>query len=180
MKGIIIYKGKYGATSQYANWLSEELDLPVIPVSAASTEQIAKCNFLIIGSSVYMGKMLIKDWLRKNISLLANKKIWFFIVSATAPGEKLKIEKYYFDSVPAEIRSNAVYFPLLGKMLLEKLSRYDRFMLKMGARLAKDPEEKEKMLLEFDLVKKENIKEILKAVKRHMGIKKELVVPVLT
>ena len=29
MKGIIIYKGKYGATAQYAQWLGEELNFPV-------------------------------------------------------------------------------------------------------------------------------------------------------
>ena len=29
MKGIIIYKGKYGATRQYADWLGKELNLQI-------------------------------------------------------------------------------------------------------------------------------------------------------
>ena len=29
MKGLIIFKGKYGATRQYAGWIGDELQLPV-------------------------------------------------------------------------------------------------------------------------------------------------------
>ena len=29
MKGVIVYKSRYGATTQYANWLGEILQYPV-------------------------------------------------------------------------------------------------------------------------------------------------------
>ena len=65
MKGIIVYKGRYGATEQYAKWLEEELKVPAF--SAENIwEEFAKYNFLIIGSSVYIGKLEIRKWLKKN------------------------------------------------------------------------------------------------------------------
>ena len=30
MKGLVIYKGKYGATEQYAMWIGQELQMPVV------------------------------------------------------------------------------------------------------------------------------------------------------
>lgn len=60
MKGIIIFKGKYGATGQYAEWLGKELGLPVFTPDNYRTEDIINCDFVIIGSSVYMGKLQLK------------------------------------------------------------------------------------------------------------------------
>ncbi len=51
-------------------------------------------------------------------------------------------------------------------MIMRNLSRWDRFMLKMGAKLTKDPVEKETMLTDFDNVKKENILPLVEAVRQ--------------
>ena len=77
MKSIIVYKGKYGATKQYAEWLGEELNLPVLSAELADEGQLALSDFYIIGSSVYIGKLQIRKWLKKNLSVLKNKKIIF-------------------------------------------------------------------------------------------------------
>jgi hypothetical protein len=43
----------------------------------------------------------------------------------------------------------------------------DKFMLKMGAWLAKDPEDRGNMLSDYDEVKKENIPELTAAVRQY-------------
>jgi menaquinone-dependent protoporphyrinogen IX oxidase len=69
MKGVIIYKSKYGSTRQYARWLSDELKLPARQPHEISSDFFANCDFIIIGSGVYIGKLLIKNWLRKHVDI---------------------------------------------------------------------------------------------------------------
>jgi hypothetical protein len=53
-------------------------------------------------------------------------------------------------------------------MIKRKLSWIDRFMLKMGARLAKDPADRKNMLTDYDDVRKENLREITAAIRKFM------------
>lgn len=166
MKGIIIYKGKYGATMQYAEWLADELHLPLAVADDIGKTQLANYDFLILGSSVYIGKMLIKDWLRKNIAALQGKKIFLFTVSGTPPDKKEKLESYVQASVPAEIRNSSEVYFLPGRMIMKNLSWGNRLMMKMGTMLAKGTEAKKEMQMEYDDVKKENIKELMMAINK--------------
>lgn len=167
MKGMIIYKGKYGATRQYADWLSEELGLIAAPADDILKEQLDGYNFFLIGSSVYIGKLQISEWLKKNLALLSGKKIFFFQVAATSPSETDKLKKYITAGVPPEIRNKMQVYFLPGRMKMKSLSWKDRFLLKMGARLVKDRAEKKKMLSDFDHVKKEHLEELLNTVRTY-------------
>ena len=50
MKGVIVYKGKYGATRQYAEMLSKELNLPAF-APVATSEQLMDADYVLIGSA---------------------------------------------------------------------------------------------------------------------------------
>lgn len=165
MKSIIVYKGKYGATKQYAEWLGEELNLPVLSAELADEGQLALSDFYIIGSSVYIGKLQIRKWLKKNLSVLKNKKIIFFQVAGTPIGETEKRQAYNLSSIPGELIGQCDFYFLPGRLAKDKLSWFDRFMLKMGSRLTKDAKEKERMLTDYDDVKRDSIREILAVVK---------------
>ena len=173
MKGIIIYKGKYGATQQYAQWLGEELNLPVAASDKVVGNDLLNYDFLVIGSSVYIGKLQISKWLKANLASLKGKKIFFFQVAATPPGQKEKLETYIRSGVPEEIRNQCEFYFYPGKMILNNLSWTDRFMLKMGARLTKDPDEKKGMLTDFNNVKKENIAGLASEVKNFCSTNKQ-------
>ena len=60
MKGIVVYKGKYGATRQYAEWLGAEFALPVQPAETLTREKLFLFDYIVIGSSVYVGKLLMR------------------------------------------------------------------------------------------------------------------------
>ena len=167
MKGIIIYKGRYGATKQYAEWLEEELKIPAFSVENIQ-EEISDYHFLIIGSSVYIGKLVIKNWLRKNLESIRNKKLFFFQVSGTPPHETEKLEAYLLSAIPKEMRQKIEVFFLPGKLEINKLSWVDRFLLRMGARLSGDPKVNKKMLTEYDHVKKENLIDLIEKVKHFL------------
>jgi menaquinone-dependent protoporphyrinogen IX oxidase len=170
MKGLVIYKGRYGSTKQYAMWIGQQLELSVASTDHFPPDELSKYDYFIIGSSVYIGKLEIRNWLKRKFRVLQNKKIFLFQVAGAPVEDKEKREGFNKASVPQAILSNAecYYFP--GRMIIRNLSAFDRFMLKMGARLTKDPVEKENMLTEFDNVKKENIEPLVKAVKNYQKI----------
>lgn len=74
MKGLVIYKGKYGATKQYAMWIGQELQLPVASADRFPVGELSKYDYFILGSSVYIGKLEIRKWLKKHFHHLYPKK----------------------------------------------------------------------------------------------------------
>lgn len=164
MQGLIIYQGKYGATRQYADWLKEMLKIPVSTPKEIKAIEIKNADYLVIGSSVYVGKLLIRHWLKENITELVNKKIFMFVVSATPANEKVKLESFLM-SVPAEIRYLIEIYYLPGKVIKKNLSFLDNFILHMGAWLTKDPVEKKKMLTDFDLIEVSNLNDLVNSIK---------------
>ena len=177
MNGLIVYKGKYGATQQYAQWLGKELNLPVYTAAELQKKDLSLYDFIVIGSSVYIGKLQISQWLRSNTASIRGKKVFFFQVAGTPPDQKEKLETYIRSGVPEEIRSQCAFFYYPGKMIIRELSWTDRFMLKMGARLTKDPAAKKTMLADYNQVKKENITGLVNAVKNFCATQKEILQP---
>lgn len=165
MTGIIIYNGKYGATAQYAEWLGKELNFPVLSSGNSDRLNLPDYNPLVMGTSIYIGKLQIASWLADNLPFIMNKKIFLFMVGGTSPDEKEKLEGYIRTGIPPEIRQNCDVFYLQGKMIKKNLSWKDRMLLKIGASLVKDPQERKKMLTDYDAVKKENLTGIITAIK---------------
>ena len=165
MKGLVIYKGKYGATKQYAMWIGQELQLPVASADRFHIDELPKYDYFILGSSVYIGKLEIKDWLKKNFTVLQNKKIFFFQVAGSPVEQIENRESYNKASIPPDMLQKIQFYYLPGRMIMRNLSGWDRFMLKMGAKLTKDPVEKKAMLTDFDHVKKEKVIPIMEGVR---------------
>ena len=165
MKGLVIYKGKYGATKQYAIWIGQELQLTVASADRFPLDELTRYDYIILGSSVYIGKLEIKDWMKKNFLVLRNKKLFLFQVAGSPAEQTEKRESYNKASLSSTILEKIQFYYLPGRMIMRNLSGWDRFMLKMGAKLTKDPVEKKTMLTDSDNVKKENTIPLIKAVK---------------
>ena len=138
MKGVIVYKGKYGATLQYAIWLGAALNLQVLKTDFVKpgAPKIAEADYVIIGTSVYIGKFQVAAWLKQNASLLEGKKLLFFVVAGTPPGETEKLMSYYTQGVPESLRRRASVHFLPGSLQYSRLSLMDKILLRMGSRLA--------------------------------------------
>ena len=78
-KGAVVYESKYGATRQYAEWLGEELKLPVIRAAEITANQINGYDFLLIGTPVYTGKFRLRNWIRKNVKIVIKKNYFFLL-----------------------------------------------------------------------------------------------------
>jgi menaquinone-dependent protoporphyrinogen IX oxidase len=174
MKGIIIYQGKYGATKQYAEWLSQETMLPVESAKNIGGIELKEYDFFILGSSVYIGQLTIKKWLQHNLCYLVNKKVFFFQVAGAPISEKAKRIEFN-RSAPAEIMDRCQLYFLHGKLIKSQLSWWDRFMLKMGARMTKNPDDKKNMLTDYNDVRKEYITDIARAINIYMMLPKPII-----
>ncbi|HJS55543.1 MAG TPA: flavodoxin domain-containing protein [Chitinophagaceae bacterium] len=178
MKGIVIYKGRYGATKQYAMWVGQELGLTVASADRFPENELPKYDYFIVGSSVYIDKLEIKKWLKKHFNVLLSKKIFFFQVAGTPVSQKEKREFYNKKDIPPAILNKAESYFLPGRMIMRNLSWLDKFMLKMGARLTRDPMDKQRMLTDFNDVKKENVLPMVEAIKRFTKMSEPETVPV--
>jgi menaquinone-dependent protoporphyrinogen IX oxidase len=171
MKGIVIYKGKYGATAQYAKWIAEALYLPVIDIDKEFTDSLEEYDLLIIGSPVYFGKLLLKHWLSKNKSLLLKKTVKLFVVCGSTgdqPAQDLIVRQNLRDNLAKYCE---IYF-LPGRVDISRLSWFDRFMIKAGALIQKDPQKRYLMTRGYDAVKRENVNLLIKSVLHHMNTEK--------
>ena len=139
MKGIVIYKSKYGATKQYADWLGDLLHIPSVFSDHFHKESLSDYDFIILGSSVYIGKLLIRDWLVQNLNRFQPIKVFLFIVGGTDPGEKDKTDKIVKDNLPGELKNHFEIYFLRGRLKRNTLTWSDRLLLKIGAFLTKDP-----------------------------------------
>ncbi len=74
MKGIIVYKSKYGATKKYAQWLREETGFDMIKVSDAKVVDLKKYEVLIFGGGIYASGIPVTSFLKKNIPTMSEEE----------------------------------------------------------------------------------------------------------
>ncbi|MBS1598883.1 MAG: hypothetical protein JST75_11725 [Bacteroidetes bacterium] len=164
MKGAIVYKSKYGATRQYADWLGSKFKLPVMNADNLDSEKLDKYDFIVIGSSTYVGRLLLADWIRKNVAILQEKILFLFIVGATAPTDNERRDQILRDNIPDSLLNKHEIFFLPGRLDLKMLSWQHRVMIKLAAFVEKDPEKKKIMQFGTDAVKKENLDSLEEAI----------------
>ena len=88
MKGIVIYKSKYGSSKKYAEWISEATGFPYVSVKEADISKAAECDVIIIGGGIYASGIACTSFLKKNIGKLKGKKIIVYTCGASPYDEK--------------------------------------------------------------------------------------------
>lgn len=143
MKGIIIYKSKYGATKKYAEWLSAETGFDVCGVEKVKVQDIEVYDVVIFGGGIYASGIAGLNFLKKNIKHFNNKKIIIFCDGASPYDEKAlsEIKKRNMDGV----LSNIPLFYCRGGWDMQSMSFVDRSLCKMLRKSVakKDPSEYE-------------------------------------
>jgi menaquinone-dependent protoporphyrinogen IX oxidase len=162
MKGLIIHKGKYGATAQYAKWMGEELHLPVLTPDELGSANLEDYDFLLIAGSVYVGKWMMRDWVKQHLNLLNKKRIMFIIVCGTPASQQEEQERLAKTNIPATLYGKAGIFFLPGRVDIKKLSWMDRFALKIASRMEKDPVKQKEMRQGYDRVSRQMLGEVIR------------------
>lgn len=66
MNAVVIYTSKYGTTQKYAQWIAEELDVPVFEASRIKPVQLMDYDVVIYGGGLYAGGILGAKLVAKN------------------------------------------------------------------------------------------------------------------
>lgn len=140
MGTLIAYASKYGCTERCAEKLAQSLGEKVDLYNLKSGKflDISQYNKVIIGSSVYVGKVHKEatDFCARNLVELGNKKVGLFICGSQE-GEALKQE---LDAAfPQELQSKAAVIECFGgEYTFSKMNFMEKTIVKMIAKTNKD------------------------------------------
>lgn len=158
MRGIIVYKSRYGSTAEYAQWVHNETGFDICDINRCPKD-ISSYDTVVLGSYIRAGRMVLARWMRNHWQSLQQKTVILMLVNVTADPEiQAKIVP---QSLPAEIVSHIQVFPVFGSYMLSKMSSFDRTLIKMVASLTKDPKVKQELLNDRNMVDKANLKDLL-------------------
>lgn len=161
MKGAIFYNGKYGSTEQYARWIGEATNLPVLDCKEPQSDP-ADYDFLILGSSIILFRLTIRKWIRANWKGVVNKPVVLFSVSGA--GASPKLERWVARSLPENLRSRMAHVPLRGRLDHSKLGWGMRVFMQIGSLFNRDPEASRDERYGFDYVDKQSIAPIVELI----------------
>ncbi len=168
MSGLIIFQSKYGATAQYAAWISEQLNWPAVSVADLDNGQLENADTVVLGTSIYIGKALIRKWIVRHLDLLHGKRVFLFIVCGTPTDRREELDKIQKNAVPGELQLHVSPFFFPGRMIYKNLSWKDRLLLQMGSRLMKKDGQKN-ILMDYDGMNKAVINPLVAAVQHQQA-----------
>ena len=143
MKGIIIYRSKYGSARKYANWIAEETGFQCIDVDKVSVKMLQDYDTVIIGGGVYASGVPAFAFLKKHIDRMAGKRIFTYCCGASPFDPK------FFDELRGRIFTDKLEgipcFYFRGGFDMKNMTFKDRTLCRMLRKMVakKDPSDYE-------------------------------------
>lgn len=143
MSGIILYKSKYGATKQYADWITERTGFSCIKTDDADMKKISDNDVVILGGGIYASGIAGLSFLKKNINKLKDKKIVVFCCGAS-PYEESAFAAIVQHNFKGDLAGIPCFY-CRGTFDMSEMSFKDRALCKMlrKAVAKKNPDEYE-------------------------------------
>lgn len=151
-KIIIVYKSVTGFTKEYAEMIAQEMDCLLIDLKNVTAQMMSEVDIVIFGSRMHAGMI---DGLKKAKQLFAQSKASQFIVFATGAmpnEEKETIDEMWKNNFSSEELQNISHFYMQSGLRYEKMSFFDKMMMKVFCRMMKkkkNKSEKEQQLADI-------------------------------
>ena len=133
-KTLIMYYSKYGFTKKYAAWLAEDLAADVFPIRKIRKKMLGNYDTIILGSSIYAGKIKGTDILVKNFENIKNKRLLIFTCGiADTENEQgmTEINNKIGSLIPENVRAALTIFNLQGGINFQMLSWRHKMIMKI-------------------------------------------------
>ena len=166
MNGLVCFISKYGAARQYAEWISHELGFSLVDISGDAAVDIASQDCVVVGGSVYAGRMKAARWLVANHAALKGKKICYFSVGGMSRNATPQIEEMWKGNIPDEVRGQLKLFHFEGRIRYAGMKIVDKLIVGMIRFVVKDKKKAEEMVGERDKVSKDQIAELVAFVRQ--------------
>lgn len=129
MKGIILYKSKYGTTKKYAGWLSEATGFEMLETSKATVAGLKDYDTIILGGGIYAHGIAGIAFLKKNFQALKDKKLIVFCDGAS-PFEQSAFDEIRNFNMKGELSDIPVFY-CRGCFDLSRMTFIDRKLCQM-------------------------------------------------
>ncbi len=170
---IVIYKSKYGATKQYAEWISQELRCEIVEADQCKVAELANYDTIIFGGGIHAGGITGLSLIKKNYRKIMDKKIIIFAVGINVEEEK-NLEDLREINFNGKIKDLPCYI-CKGAYDPSRVTGFDKFLMNQVRKLImkkpiieREPQEKELVkVIDYggNWVSKEYIKPIVEAAK---------------
>lgn len=130
---VVIYKSVTGFTRQYAQWIGQALDCPVLDFKAASVQAVGESAVMIFGGRLHAGRI---DGLKQAKALFAQskaKRLAVFATGATPSAAQETIAQVWNANFTPEELAHIPHFYMQSGLRYEKMSLGDRLMMKVFA-----------------------------------------------
>lgn len=139
MKTLIVYATKHGFSEKCSKLLKDKLSGEVVTINIRrdTMPNISSFNKIIIGGSIYMGKIQkeITKFCIENIHILKDKKIGLYICGM----QKENVEASLNNSFPKALLIHAyVKESFGGELILNNMNFMERFLIKIVSKTEND------------------------------------------
>ena len=143
MKGIVIYKSKYGSTKKYAEWIRESTGFDMAEADKFKPDELGNYDTVIFGGGIYAGGIAGIAFLKKNIARLHGKNLAVFCCGAS-PVDADFMKALKERNMPGEL-SDIPLFYCRGGCDIANLHFADKTLCKMLVKAVakKDPAQRE-------------------------------------
>lgn len=107
---VVIYKGKYGATQQYARWIADELQCDMMDADHFLRKDFEKYDNIIYGGALQAGGIKGFDLIKRNRMKLLTKKVVIFAVGLNTDNKdnRIQVREINFDKM--ELAGMTLYY----------------------------------------------------------------------
>jgi menaquinone-dependent protoporphyrinogen IX oxidase len=172
---VVIYKSNYGATKQYAQWISQELGADLFDHSDIKADDLVKYKTIIFGGALYASGIIGLDIIKKNFEKIKDKNIVVFTVGLADPENEEQFIPIIDQNFTDEMKERIFVSHLRGRIDYSKLNFIHRSMMNMVKKVVSKKAERNRteediqMIETFgdkaDYVDKNAIKPIVELVK---------------
>lgn len=127
----IIYRSKYGATKQYAEWIAKALNAELLEKSSVKPEDLSKYNIIVYGGGLYASGISGIELVTKNPC----QNLVIFTVGLANP-ETTDYTKILNKNLPVELRSKVKVFHLRGGIDYGEIGPVHRGMMALMKKMA--------------------------------------------
>jgi menaquinone-dependent protoporphyrinogen IX oxidase len=130
MNTLILYKTKNQSTRDYAEYLHYKIkDSEIANIDTFNIKRVVHFDKIIIGSATYIGQIIALDFLIQNWEALSSKNIFVFTVGMIDPENEQS--KATYETIPENIRKQIKYIKLPGRIQNNKLSFFQKLIVKV-------------------------------------------------
>lgn len=170
MKGIVLYRSKYGHTRRYATWLSESLEWELKELSDFKKKEVKDYDHVIFGTGVYINRM---KGIRRVMRLFKEKPIIVFACGGN-DGVEEEIERIRTRNLTKDQQDFHTFFYVPGGLDFTKVKGLLGPMMKLSHRMLEKKKDRTKEEEDFlkgfteptDLVDRKHTEAILEYVKK--------------